>query len=227
MPKPTYTIHPTHPVAELSTNWEGEFWKNAPSLNIDQFRPESSSFHPTVNAKLLYDANFIHVIFKVQDRYTVCQNTQYQSTVCSDSCVEFFVKPAGSKGYFNFEMNCGGTLLCAYITDHRRLPEGGYADFYLLTPEDGSLVRIKTTMPKKLDSEITGPTTWTLAIAIPFAMLTKHTGTTPTPTPDAPWTANFYKCADKSSHPHWASWSPVSVLNFHLPAEFGSLTFSP
>jgi len=35
---------------------------------------------------------------------------------------------------------------------------------------------------------------------------------------------NFFKCGDETSHPHWASWSPISEeLNFHRPETFGSI----
>jgi hypothetical protein len=37
------------------------------------------------------------------------------------------------------------------------------------------------------------------------------------------WRGNFYKCGDRTSHPHWAAWSPVDELNFHLPRCFGAL----
>ncbi|MEW6117215.1 MAG: carbohydrate-binding family 9-like protein, partial [Nitrospirota bacterium] len=39
------------------------------------------------------------------------------------------------------------------------------------------------------------------------------------------WRANFYKCGDATSHPHWASWAPVEALNFHLPHCFGTICF--
>ena len=29
------------------------------------------------------------------------------------------------------------------------------------------------------------------------------------PTLSRGWRGNFYKCADESSHPHWASWAPI------------------
>ena len=43
----------------------------------------------------------------------------------------------------------------------------------------------------------------------------------------APWRANFYKCADRTSHPHCLTWAPVDfpVPNFHLPRSFGVLEF--
>ena len=27
------------------------------------------------------------------------------------------------------------------------------------------------------------------------------------------WRANFYKCGDDTSHPHWAAWSPLKKVN--------------
>jgi hypothetical protein len=39
------------------------------------------------------------------------------------------------------------------------------------------------------------------------------------------WRGNFFKCAEEISHPHWASWSPVDELNFHLPRCFGTIHF--
>ena len=40
------------------------------------------------------------------------------------------------------------------------------------------------------------------------------------------WRANLYKCADHTSHPNWASWSPIQRLSFHLPEFFGELALA-
>jgi hypothetical protein len=39
--------------------------------------------------------------------------------------------------------------------------------------------------------------------------------------------ANFYKCADQTSHPHWLTWASVDYPQpkFHLPEFFGRLVF--
>jgi hypothetical protein len=41
------------------------------------------------------------------------------------------------------------------------------------------------------------------------------------------WRANFFKCADKTSHPHWLTWNQVvnPVPKFHMPEYFGILEF--
>jgi len=41
------------------------------------------------------------------------------------------------------------------------------------------------------------------------------------------WRANCFKCADETSHPHWASWAPIGeALNFHQPQYFGVFHFA-
>jgi hypothetical protein len=47
------------------------------------------------------------------------------------------------------------------------------------------------------------------------------------PGPGVTWRANFYKCADKTSHPHWLTWAPVNYPKpkFHLPEYFGRIEF--
>jgi len=39
--------------------------------------------------------------------------------------------------------------------------------------------------------------------------------------------ANFYKCGNETSHPHWLSWMPLAERNFHDPSSFGQLVFDP
>ncbi|MBO7566063.1 MAG: hypothetical protein J6T60_03070, partial [Bacteroidales bacterium] len=58
--------------------------------------------------------------------------------------------------------------------------------------------------------------------ALPMAALEPYCGAIPS-LDDATWRGNFYKCADHSSHPHWLTWNPVSVLNFHLPDCFAEI----
>lgn len=47
------------------------------------------------------------------------------------------------------------------------------------------------------------------------------------PAPGTRWRANFYKCADKTSHPHWLTWAPVDYPKpkFHLSGFLGWIEF--
>jgi hypothetical protein len=140
-----------------------------------------------------------------------------------DSCVEFFLQPKPDRGYFNFEFNCGGSLLCYYIVDPVRVP-GGFRDFTPLPEADGRQVAIYHSMPPRVEPEIAEPTEWRLEFSIPFSVLEKWVGPVGR-VGGQEWRANLYKCGDETSHPHWASWAPVDELNFHLPRCFGTIQF--
>jgi hypothetical protein len=61
---------------------------------------------------------------------------------------------------------------------------------------------------------------WTLTVDIPFSLLGIDAHNLP-----ASIKANFYKCGDETSVPHYVSWNPIEVENpdFHRPEFFGEL----
>ena len=203
--------------------WNDDAWRRAPVLRVDAFRPESSSHRPRTRAKLLVDAQALYGLFQVQDRYIHCRHTRFQSPVYQDSCVEFFVQPRQEGGYFNFEFNCGGALLASYITDPTRTANG-FKAFQRLTPEEGRQVERWASLPATVMPEMTEARTWYLGFQIPLSLLTRYAGPVDV-REGAVWRANFYKCGDATSHPHWAAWRPVDELNFHRPDCFGWLHF--
>src|SRR5206468_13091489 len=107
---------------ELQGNWNGPAWRDAGIADVASFHPASSDHRPKTEAKILHDDDGLYVHFRVQDRYVVCTRTENQSLTSKDSCVEVYFQPFPDKGYLNFEMNCGGTLLLFYVTDHARDP---------------------------------------------------------------------------------------------------------
>jgi hypothetical protein len=218
-----YPVHKAKKRPRLEGEWQGADWRRASVLEIASFRPESSDHRPWTQAKLLYDHEGLYGHFQVQDRYVRCVRTGFQEPVYRDSCVEIFVQPGGDGGYFNFEFNCGGALLASYITDHTRT-KAGFKAFSPLSADEGRRVVIYHSLPSRVDPEIEEETPWRLAFFLPFDLLEKYTGPL-MPLEGKRWRANLYKCADESSHPHWASWAPVDSLNFHLPHCFGTLRF--
>jgi hypothetical protein len=219
-----YLVHPAPAPPALTATWDDPPWSKVAVLEVSAFRPESSSHHPRTRARLLHTDGDLHGIFHVEDRYVACRHTRFQAPVCEDSCVEVFLQPRPGDDYFSFEMNCGGTLHATYVTDHRR--EGtGLAAATPLTAEEGRRVAIRTSLPPVIDPEIESAVDWELAFFIPSTVLEPYVGP-PGPLAGQEWRANLYKCADRTSHPHWAAWSPVDALNFHLPHCFGRLRFA-
>jgi len=140
--------------------------------------------------------------------------------VSNDSCVEFFLSPYAmglTDAYFNFELNCGGTLLlrrCSSTTERgwgRRNP--------LLAESDASLLRIAHSLPERVEPEITEPTTWTVEFHVPFELFGRYFVDLPRP---------LYKCGGDTSHPHSGTWAPIQLekASFHSPAFFQPLHFA-
>jgi len=176
---------------------------------------------PKTQVKIAYDAESVSLMFRVEDRYVRATAATHQDDVYKDSCVEFFFTPGSDlfQGYFNFEMNCGGTMLFHFQRQPRKekipIPES----------ECGNIA-VMHSLPKIVDPEIAGPVTWSVAYRIPLTLLERFCKVT-TPDSQAVWRVNFYKCADDTTHPHWLTWSPVDLPapNFHHPQAFGFLQF--
>ena len=207
--------------ADIAADWNSADWKDAEIIKINNFRPESSNHHPEVECRLQHDGKGFYGLFQVKDKYIRSVATEHNSSVCRDSCVEFFVEPPGGQGYLNFEFNCGGAMLLHHVKDCTRTDKG-FKDFAPVTASEAEGVKIFHTMPAVVEPEITEEKIWRLGFYIPFALFeSKIKGLKAASGPT--WRGNFYKCADKTSHPHWASWNPVSVLNFHLPECYGNI----
>lgn len=223
MRHPTHKILFTRQIPEMQGLWDGAFWRQAQPLSVGCFRPEGSDHRPRTFCKLFYNENNIFGIFRVEDRYVRCIHTRFQSDVWKDSCVEFFVQSKEGGSYFNFEFNCGGTLLASYVTDPTRV-KCGLKKYIPLTPDDDQQIQRYASLVPIVEPEITNPIVWTLEFVIPIAMLEKYTGPLGTIKGQI-WRSNFYKCGNETSHPHWASWAPLTARNFHDPASFGQIEF--
>lgn len=221
----SYDIYPVSRKPEFNGEWNGQVWGKAGILEINHFRPESSDHRPRTQAKLLYGHSAIYGIFRVEDRFVRCVHRRHQDPVYKDSCVEFFVQPLTGGGYFNFEFNCGGTLLASYVTDCQRI-DNGFVGFTRLTKADVRDITVFHSQPKIINPEVQDPITWVLEFGIPYRLFEKYAGPLEIAA-GVRWRGNLYKCADETSHPHWAAWSPVDALNFHLPHCFGVMAFAP
>jgi hypothetical protein len=211
---------PLLPPLPLETPWDSHLLAALPVVSLAHFRPEGSSHRPATEVRLWRSEKGFHGLFRTHDRYVRSVHTRYGDPVYEDSCVEFFFSPDLSAGYLNFEFNAGGALLAGFVTDHRRT-EKGLKGFTPLSPEDAGKVGVRSSLPGAVFPEVKEPLLWTLAFHIPFEIVEKYSGKSATG--DNCWRGNFYKCADKTSHPHWASWTPLPEKNFHLPECFGEL----
>ena len=205
----------------IDGHWDKAEWQSAETLELTHFMGEKPAFSHRVQARMMYNQQYLFVIFQVYDRYVRCQTQQINGPVWEDSCVELFFSPDARqpKRYFNLEVNCAGTPLMHYNTVASQ-------DYFSLDEKDIRQIQVVTSLPGTRDQEITTPTTWTLEYRVPISLLKKYAPVTD-PAPGVQWRANFYKIAHQSSHPHYLTWSPIEreEPDFHLPAFFGLLEF--
>jgi hypothetical protein len=215
-----YSIRRLTIPVQVDAQWVKSPWLDIPYLDLGFYIGTMPEHFPLVKAKLAYDLEILFVIFQVEDRYVCARNQSYQEPVHQDSCVEFF--PRGediSEGYFKLEVNCGGTVLF-----HHQL--GRQVEDVPVSGVGIHQIQIAHTLPQVIEEEITESIIWVVEYCLPFSVLAKYA---PLAQPGAgiPWRANFHKCADKPSHPHWLTWARVDLPapDFHSPEFFGRLVF--
>ncbi len=203
-------------------DWHASGWQDLNEIALDHWYGERPPAHrPHSRVRIAWDAEALYWMFHVADRYVRATAAGHQNAVCRDSCVEFFFCPGTepSAGYFNVEINCGGTVLFHWQPKPKQ-------DVVSVSEPDLTKLDVAASLPPLVEPERTEPTDWTVACRLPLAVLRRYAPVVQ-PGPGTVWRANFYKCADACSHPHWLTWAPVglSPAGFHRPDTFGALLF--
>ena len=216
-----YEVLPCKKEIKIDADWNKPVWKESRAIKLENYMGEKPEHFPAVEMKMRYDNNNIYVIFKVDDRYVRAIAKETNGRVWEDSCVEFFFTPGPDtrSGYFNLETNCIGTFLLQY---HNRIANN---DGFVSSKHNKG-IEIKSSIDFSVEEEYTDPLTWYLEYRLPVEFL-KYYLPFEQPAPGVKWRANFYKCGDKTSHPHWLTWAPVDFPQpkFHLPEFFGTIVF--
>jgi len=181
-------------------DWDGRIWGGVEVLDINCPLGKQPQFVPKSQAKLLYDDKFVYVIFRVEDKFVRAVAQRHQDPVYTDSCVEFFFTPGEdiSQGYFNIEVNCGGTV----VSRHQTAPMENRNP---LTDAEIESLGIYHSQPKIVEPEKVEPTVWFIEYRIAVAMLGRFCFVT-RPAPGLKWRANFYNRALLLSFLHISVW---------------------
>lgn len=177
--------------------------------------PDANTCFPEVCFQIEYDACTLYLRFEVNEPRIRATNTEPNSPVWEDSCVEMFLATSPDS-YVNFEFNCIGTALASTGSERND------RDFL----PDEAIHRISTgpSLGKAAFEERTG-TLWSLEVDIPFSVL----GLAHNQVVGQSFRANFYKCGDGLSTPHYLSWNRIDspYPDFHRPGDFGTIIFEP
>ncbi|MEG1607558.1 MAG: carbohydrate-binding family 9-like protein [Mucinivorans sp.] len=172
-------------------------------------------YAPQVSFRAQHSRDELWIKFMVNEQYTMAMVKQDNGEVWTDSCVEFFIS-FDQTGYYNFEFSCIGKALLAF---RKEKPNATHASQVVMD----TILRAST-LGSECFAEKVGPQEWELMVKIPVTAFFKHSienlnGMTAK--------ANFYKCGDKLTKPHFLSWQPIEAQspNFHLPEFFGTLEF--
>jgi len=185
-------------------------------LLIDTINWKGYDYKPDVELAIAYSDNEVFLKYYITENYFKAEKTESNQMVCEDSCVEFFVSPEDDGIYYNIEFNAIGTCLLGTGKDRA---SSRRADQEII-----SKIRRLSTVGRSPVAEKTGKFAWSITIAIPFEVFFHHKiedlkGKT--------FRANFYKCGDKLTVPHYVTWNPVMTENpdYHQPEHFGLLKF--
>jgi hypothetical protein len=183
---------------------------------VDVLNWKSFDYKPDVKFVIAYTRHELLLKYYVTEQWFKAEMTGTNQEVYEDSCVEFFVSPPGDGIYYNLEFNAIGTCLMG--------SGAGRENRKRADPEIISRIRRNGSAGKKSVSEKIGEFSWTITMAIPFNVFIHHNisglkGKT--------FRANFYKCGDKLSVPHYVTWNPVGTVkpDYHRPEYFGLLKF--
>ena len=173
--------------------------------------PETFPYAPLCSGRVARTKDALVVDFRVSGLDLRAQNMEDNGRQWEDSCVEVFIKDPEKADYYNFEINALGKVLACY---------GPVREGRTRRPQEQmkKILRFAHLEGGPLDKE--GVQTWRVGVIIPFELIGVDPGNLPHSI-----RANFYKCGDKTAHPHYLSWSPIDTPkpDFHRPEFFGEL----
>lgn len=187
----------THP-ADIQT---------APKLPIDCYG-WNSRIQPKAFAQIGYDrfssSEKLVLLLTCLESHPLCSMQEHNQPVYKDSALEFFIRPKGCAGYFNFECNSAGAMLAMY--------GGGRTNRSFFPREDILRLRIQAHKTDKM---------WNVLFEVPYDLLASYE-------PFEPWfrepsfSCNFYKISETKAIEHYGSYAPIASPepNFHRPEDF-------
>ncbi|MBQ7772122.1 MAG: hypothetical protein IJ402_05300 [Bacteroidales bacterium] len=181
---------------------------------ISEVNWQEYPYTPAVAFSIARSRTHIVILYHVRGFDLRSAALEDNGNVWEDSCCEFFVSHPSDGTYYNFELNCVGTLLAA-----KRHSRNDAVQF-----SQDELCRIirHTTLERKEYDEKDIIRCWSVGIAIPFDLIGLDGAALPENI-----RANFYKCGDKTAHPHFLSWNRIDTPSpdFHRPDFFGEIRF--
>lgn len=196
-------------------------WQNIAQVNWEQF-----PYCPDVRFRIAYNEKSLLLHYQVNENFTKAEVAEDNGAIWTDSCVECFINPGGNllpkaeadEFYYNIEANAIGKLLigCGKNRHDRVRADKDLRDKVLRWSSLG----------REPFGERPQPQPWELCLVVPFSCFFRHDIRS---LDGAHIKANFYKCGDGLSVPHYLSWQPIhsEKPDFHRPEFFGEIKCKP
>ena len=184
-----------------NVNWSG----------IEKAELSQCVWSPNVSPRVTAQAMILEdkaLLFRLEsfEKPSRSVNTEPDSPVCQDSCLECFFSFDG-KYYINFECNSNGALYAAF--------RSGRHERRFLRSMDG--------LPMPRAEVNVGEEGWEVVFTVPFETIKTLWGEDAMSKGE--FYANFYSCGDLTPLPHYSAWNDVETEtpDFHRPEYFGRL----
>lgn len=175
--------------------------------------PDKAPYAPDCTAVVARSLTHLAVVFHVRGLDLLAKAMEDNGPTYKDSCCEMFITDPYDGTYYNFEINCIGTVNAAKRTSRINKTR-------LDADTLSRIIRHTSTPREVIDQD--GLHSWSVAMLIPLDVI----GIDPRNVPVSA-RCNFYKCADDAAHPHYLSWNPIKIAkpDFHRPEYFGEMLF--
>lgn len=218
------------------TNWLAANWSTA-FLDI-----QGTDFpvpDQLTQMKMLWDKNFLFIGIKLNEKNIWATYSERESVIFHENDIEIFIDPDGdTHNYYEVEINALGTLWDLLLTKPYKnggKPINGWNinDFEYAIHLDGTI-----NDPSDEDNF------WSIEMAIPWKSLSQSGPSYQAPENGDQWRINFSRVQwqieptengySKKINPqsgkafpedNWV-WSPVGLINMHLPERWGYVQFS-
>ena len=162
---------------------------------------------PHTTFTLAHTDEILYVRYEVKGEVPLATKTNDLELVNEDACVEIFIGDADNTHYWNFEFNPTGVCNASHRKERK-------VDVVRLNAEQLASIQ-------RYGQQLCAAH-WTLLIGIPLSLIDLDL------TKESSRRANLYKCGDKTTMKHYASWNAISAPApaFHLPEFFGEILFN-
>lgn len=237
-PVKSYTVNYTSHALKIDGKINELAWKKASwsdlFVDIEGDKKPKPLFDTRV--KMLWDSQYLYIAADIEEPHLWATLLNHDDIIFKDHDFEVFIDPNNDENqYFEIEINALGTVMDLFM--FKTYKRGGPMDMSWNSDGMKSAIKCKGTLNNNRDKD----KGWTVELAIPYNCL-KKTGRNYLPQSDQPWRINFsrvewtlqnegksyIKKLNENGRTipefNWV-WSPIGVIDMHVPNRWGYLYF--